>query len=338
MDLGAFLKVREALRVSRPELIDLSELNLYRSLAFPAIAPSTHAEAPYRCHLAERFLAHLGLPQELKARTQVSHGIRRSLRALFGVLAERGARVGIPSDVYPVYFQLAAEAGLPPLSPIGVEDHHVTGRKGTLALDDQLVLDSGRTERGPSGLDALLICEPLKPWGTTLTAADAARLRAWARADERRMLIIDSAYSTPPTPLALELMHDESAVLLVSLSKSWLIPDHAGLCIAPARFKIREAFAALPKEEDRLRIGYAALTEHSRRPLEVSARLAELSARLDALTLQRPELRASRCVGYFATAERSFDKLLELGVLGVPASVFGAPAALPRCVLSSLRR
>lgn len=135
-------------------------------------------------------------------------------------------------------------------------------------------------------------------------------------------------------------MHDECAVLLVSLSKGWLIPDHAGLCIVPPRFQAaaREAFSALPKEERRLRIGYAALTEHSRRPREVAARLVDLGAQLDALTSGRPELAASKCVDYFATAERSLAQLLEVGVLGVPASVFGAPEGTPRCVLSSLRR
>ena len=40
MQLDAFLKLRDELRTTRPELIDLSELNLYRTLAFPAIAPS----------------------------------------------------------------------------------------------------------------------------------------------------------------------------------------------------------------------------------------------------------------------------------------------------------
>ncbi len=327
MQLDAFLKLRDELRTTRPGLLDFSELNLYRSLASPAIAPSTHREAPYRCHFAEQYLSHLGLSQELKSRTQVSHGVRRSLKALFTLLARRNARIGIPSDVYPVYLQLAKEAcPHPDPLPMGV-----TAWPSYEGLPSEEVLAT---------FDALLICEPLKPWGTTLSERDAARLRSWARADERRMLIIDSAYATPPTARTLELLQDESAIVLVSLSKGWLIPDHGGLCITPHRFQreTREAFAALPKDEERLRVAYAALTEHADRPKEVARQLAALAARLDEFTGTRPQLRASKCTGYVAIAERSFTSLLEEGVLAVPASVFGAPEGTPRCVLSSLRR
>ncbi len=320
MKLEGFLQLRAEIKATRPELLDLSELNLYRTLAprFPAIEPSTHAQAPYRCHLAERYLAHLGLSRDLKPNTLVSHGVRRSLKALFTLLAARGQTVGVPDDVYPVYGQLAAEAGA--LVVPWSARHGLPG-------DDVL-----------NTLDALLICDPLKPWGTTIGESDAARLSRWTKQDERRMLLVDSAYATPPSALALQLVHEQSAALLVSLAKGWLIPDHAGLCIVPSRFQRagREAFAALPKDEIRLRIGYAALTEHADRVLGVQQSLAELATRLDALTARRPELAASKCVGYFATSTRSFADLLAQGVLAVPASVFGAPGGTAGCVLSSL--
>ncbi|MCE9669911.1 hypothetical protein LY474_19110 [Myxococcus stipitatus] len=312
----AFLALRDAWRARRPELLDLSELNVYRSLApaFAAIAPSTHHEAPYRCHLAERFLARLGLDAELKSRTQVSHGVRRSLRAVFGWLASRGARVGVPDDVYPVYLQLADEAGVQVL--------RFHAREGLPPLES---------------CDALLLCEPLKPWGRGLQPEEQERVEAWARAEPgRRVLLVDSAYATPPTPWTLRLLHEELAFVLVSLSKGWLVPDHVGLCITPSRWRqdARDVFALLPKDEHKLRVGYAALTEHALRPRQVGALLAERARALDAFTTRRPELQASACVGYFATSARPFDELLELGVLGVPASVFGGPASLS--VLSSL--
>lgn len=97
---------------------------------------------------------------------------------------------------------------------------------------------------------------------------------------------------------------------------------------------MRAVFAPLPKDAHKLRIGYAALTEHAARPREVRALLAERARALDALTASRPELRASACVGYFALSACSFEELLEHGVLGVPASVFGGPEALT--ILSSL--
>lgn len=316
MKHDAFLSLCDAWRDKRPGLVDLAELNVYRSLAprFAAIAPSLHPEAPYRCHLAERFLAHLELDAQLKSRTQVSHGVRRSLRALFGWLASRNARIGVPDDVYPVYLQLAGEAG--------VEVLRFSARDGLPALD---------------GVDALLLCEPLKPWGRAPRSEEAEQVERWVRAEPgKRVLIIDSAYATPPTPWTLQLLREELAFVLVSLSKSWLIPDHVGLCITPSRWQqdARAVFAPLPKDERRLRIGYAALTEHASRPRQVGALLTERALALDAFTAGRPELQASPCVGYFATSRCSFDELLEQGVLGVPASVFGGPTE--ESVLSSL--
>jgi histidinol-phosphate/aromatic aminotransferase/cobyric acid decarboxylase-like protein len=310
-----FLALRDGLRAQRPALLDLSELNLYRSLAprFPAIAPSTHHEAPYRCHVAERFLEQLALPASLKPRTQVSHGVRRSLGALFKLFAARRARVAVPQDVYPVYLQLAAEAKL-----------DVVTYRAQLGLPDEAALQ---------GLDALLVCEPLKPWGTP---QDGAALEAWATSVPGRVVLVDSAYATPPTSTALRLLEADVAMLLASCSKGWLIPDHAGVCVVPRAWQgeVREAFSQLPKDEARLRIGYAALSEHVQRPRAVHAELAARAQQLDALTRQRPELGAQPCVGYFATSSRSFSQLLELGVLATPASVFGGRA--DESVLSSL--
>lgn len=294
-----FLAQRESLVRSRPGLIDRAELNLYRSLgpSFSVIAPSTHHEAPYRCHLAERFLAHLELPAEWKARTLVSHGVRRSLRALFGLVK----RVAIPSDVYPVYLQLAADAG------VQVAPYESTQELG-LRED----------------CDAVLICEPSKPWGTSLTDQQTDALIAWAR--NGKLIIIDSAYATPPTQNALRLLESGHAALLCSLSKGWLIPDHGGICIVPEDWmsRARTAFAALPKDEMKLRIAFAALTEFPNRPREVSASLRAAAKELDAWSVHRPELKLSPCVGYFAVSARSFDELLGLGVLAVPATVFGS--------------
>lgn len=317
MKHDAFLSLRDAWRDKRPELVDLAELNVYRSLApmFAAIEPSIHPEAPYRCHVAERFLSHLGLDAWLKSRTQVSHGVRRSLRALFGWLASRNARVGIPDDVYPVYLQLAEDAG--------VQVVRFPAREGLPPLE---------------ALDALLLCEPLKPWGRTPGSEETEAVERWVRAEpDRRVLLIDSAYATPPTAWTQRLIHEDLAFVLASLSKGWLLPDHVGLCITPSRWRqdARAVFAPLPKDERKLRIGYAALTEHASRPRQVSELLAERAHALDAFTARRPELRSSPCVGYFATSRCSFDELLEQGVLGVPASVFGGPARVS--ILSSLR-
>lgn len=315
MNYEDFVQRRSALRAERSSLVDCAETNVYRSLGtfFPVIAPSMHQEAPYRCHHAERFLAHLGWSAEWKARAQVSHGVRRSLRALFSLLAARGARVGIPSDVYPVYLTLAQEAG--------VRVQEWKSREGLPALDE---------------LDALLVCEPLKPWGTTLSEQEVLRLEHWIDERSERMLLLDSVYATPPTAHAKRLVEHESAVFLTSLSKAWLLPDHVGLCVVPSRWKdaVRGVFASLPKDEQRLRVGYAALTEHRERPAQVQEKLQLFAQQLDAYTQQHSALRAARCVGYFSVSACSFEELLAQGVLGIPASVFGGPEELS--LLSSL--
>lgn len=309
----AFQALRSELRRTRPQLLDLAETNLYRSLALPSIPPSQHPEAPYRCHLAERFLVWLELPAELRSRAQISHGVRRSLAALLELLATRGARVGMPSDVYPVYLQLAAQAG--------VQLVRYAAREGLPALDE---------------LDALLVCEPLKPWGRSLDAASVDALERWALADPARLLVIDSAYAMPPTSGVRRLIEADAAAVSVSLSKGWLLPDHAGLCLVPTHWRepVREAFGRLAKDELKLRIAHAALREHAERPREVAARLAARAEWLDAITGARPELAASRCVGYFASAAASFEQLLACDVLAIPATVFGGPPELS--VLSAL--
>lgn len=313
MNHDEFLTLRDELRATRPELLDLAETNLYRSVKLPGIAPSQQREAAHRCHLAERFLAWLELPDALRARAQISHGVRRSLRVLLELLAARGLRVGLPSDVYPVYLQLAAGAG--------VRVVPYAAREGLPPLDE---------------LDALLVCDPLKPWGRSLDAADVAALAGWAIADPRRLLVIDSAYAMPPSPAVRRLIEADVAAVMMSLSKGWLLPDHVGLCLVPTHWcgVAREAFGQLPRDEHKLRIGYAALTEQRERPSRVAALVAAGAQRLDALVAARPELEASPCVGYFASSRASFSRLLDHGVLAIPATVFGGPPELS--VLSSL--
>lgn len=310
MDYEAFLAWRARLR-QQPALLDLGEPNLYRSLAgqLPTITASPSLEARYRCHVAERYLERLDLTVP-KERALVTHGVRRSLSAIFHALAARGSIVALPSDVYPVYLTLAAEAG--------VRVHLYEARTGQLgALAD---------------VDALVVCAPLKPWGGLGPLAAA---RAWARALPGRLLVVDSAYATPPLPDVRAPIAGDEAVVLSSLSKGWLLPDHVGLAVLPSwATELRSALAALAKDERKYAIGYAALTEHADRPAQVAAALRARAAQLDALTRARPALRAGACHGYFAVAERSAEELVAAGVLGIPATVFGGPAHLT--VLSSL--
>lgn len=313
MTFDDYRRWRSEQRARNPSLVDRGELDLYRSLgpSFETIAPSVDPQAPYRCHLSERFLERLGLDRSLASRALVTHGVRRSLSALFALFAARGARVAVPGDVYPTYLSLAASAGLAPST-----------YEARLGLHPAL-----------ESMDVLLVCSPLKPWGGD---GELHRALDWARADRRRVLLIDAVYSTPPSCVVLDAASRGDAVLLTSLSKGWLIPDRAGLCLVsePMVSHAREAFAALEKDTSKLRVAFEALTVHRSRPERVTAMLRARADELDAWTRARPELEAARCEGYFAVSAKSAEVLLAMGVIAIPASVFGGPAT--HSVLSSL--
>lgn len=302
--------VRERLLRERPRLLDLAELDLYRSVGsrLAAIGASTGPASRHRCHVAERYLDYLKLPADAVGAAHVTHGIRRALGALFAMLAERRVTIAVPDDVYPVYLRLASEAG------VSVETY--SARRGLPPED--------------GGHAALLVCAPLKPWGTT-NDLDAAR--RWARADRERMLLLDMAYAVPARG---QVVLDDDAIVMTSLSKGWLLPDHVGVCLTPPRFQapVRRALAALAVDEDKLRVGFSALTTHAERPDVVAQHLVDRARWLDGITRSRPELKAGLCRGYFAVSDRPFEALLGAGVLAIPATVFGGPPS--HSVLSSL--
>lgn len=316
------LKSRRAdLKRDNPALVDFGETNLYRSLAtaypdqFGPITPSTDARSKHRCHLAELILSALNLESELRSRLLISHGVRRSLLSLFQTLARMGKTIWIPADVYPVYAEIARTAG--------IDFAKYAAREG---LPNRDALNTR---------DALLICDPLKPWGGSLSAAQCESLLAWSK-DGSRLVIIDGAYSFVPSMAVLELARSNGCALLGSLSKGWLIPDHGGYCLLPHSwcFAAKPAFQSLPKDERRFQISFSALVQHAQRPHSVHAQLTRLAEdfRSQAARLGVP---ASNVNGYFATTPLGFDELLRRGCIGIPASVFGA-SARSGCVLSTL--
>lgn len=304
-----------------PTLIDLAETNLYRSLpaawpdVFPPIEPSQSTRAAHRCHFVDLLLDALQLGEELRSRTLVSHGVRRSLSALFDLLSRHDRTVLIPGDVYPVYEQLARKTG--------VRFDPYSARDG-LPESDRL-----------NQHDALLICDPLKPWGGSLSPVECNMLATWT-GNGQRLAIIDAAYQFVPSPHLVRLTVSGGCALLGSMSKGWLIPDHGGYCVVPDswRAEAREVFASLPRDEHRLRVSFAGLSAHRSRPIEVANHLRVLGDALSQRTAQL-DIPASPVNGYFARTSLRFDELLAKGCIGIPASVFGAPESAG-CVLSTL--
>jgi aspartate/methionine/tyrosine aminotransferase len=321
MDYVQFKARRAELCAGDSTLLDLSEMNLYRSLPaaftgeFLAIEPSSDGRALHRCYLRDLMLESLEFEHSLRSRLLISHGVRRSLGALFQTLAERGQSVLIPSDVYPVYFEIAHRAG--------VRFGEYRARQG---IPGFTMMESH---------DAVLVCDPLKPWGGSMSPADCELLRQWA-SHGSRLVIVDGAYSFRPSEHVRKLVRESSCALLGSLSKGWLIPDHAGYCLIAEAWKdvVQPAFVALAKDEQRLRVSFEALEKHAARPAVARERLLELAGafgeRMRVLGIQ-----TSQVHGYFATTSLGFDELLGKGCMGMPASVFGASGS-DGCVLSTL--
>ncbi|MFZ4573949.1 MAG: aminotransferase class I/II-fold pyridoxal phosphate-dependent enzyme [Phycisphaerales bacterium] len=312
---------RAELKAAMPGLLDLAETNLYRRLPrlypelFAEVRASNDAKAPYRCHLAELMMEHLGLEPGLRSRVLVSHGVRRSLSSLFTILAARGVESLVPGDVYPVYGELARRAG--------ASFTEYAARDG---LPPREALDS---------FGALLVCDPLKPWGGSLTPAECDRISAWSRGGDR-IAIVDAAYSFRPSPHIEAMAREGACCLLGSLSKGWLIPDHLGYCFLPEQWtrEARSAFAALPKDESKLRVGFAALSEDPNRPSRVAGVLARLAERMEG-ELHHRRIPAAAVSGYFTRTPLDFQSLLDAGCVGIPASVFGAPDDAG-CLVSTL--
>lgn len=292
--------------------VDAAETHLYASLPrwrpndFPALAPSLDAQSPYRCHLAEAFRRHLGLPEATYARrTLVSQGVRHSLSLILPHWAGRRG-VLIPSDVYPVYAALARAAG--------IEPERYAAQKGVPW--DRLARHQGWV---------LLVCDPLKPWGTRLSPTALDRLMDLARRQAGTVLL-DAAYDLALAPTLRRHVDEEAPVaFLGSLSKGWLLPQRGGVVVTSTSLADlwRARFRQAPKDEVGTRLAFTALVEHPDYPLRVRAALE---------TLNRPRVQDLRgrgmpldgVSGYFGHSSWSPETAWQHGVLALPPSVFGS--------------
>lgn len=313
MNFEDFTGLRAALSQD-PGLKDMAEHNLYASLpqSFPGrfepIGPSELPKAKHRCHIAEEFLARWGVPHSEKRRTSVCEGVRAALGAVFALLARDGKRVLIPSDVYPEYERLADLAG--------VSRESYQARLGP------------PSNEALSRVDAVLVCEPLKPWGGALESQQAERLSAWAKErPSSRLLIVDAAYDIDGSHSVKRWRDEASALVIASLSKGWLLPRRAGCALAPMGWedRIRQALGALPNSEANLRQAFEALTAHPERPAQIQRAVKDLAGfAIDSLGESGIGLRAQ---GYFVPSPLPASVWLERGVIAIPASAYGSNEA-----------
>nr|WSX54068.1 aminotransferase class I/II-fold pyridoxal phosphate-dependent enzyme [Streptomyces sp. NBC_00974] len=314
MRFDEFQEFRQRQLSASSSLLDAAETNVYRALAPMRPEPPTDMSTVHRCDLARAWLRRFELPEEWSGRAMVCRGVRHGLGVVFHWLRSVRARLWLPSDVYPVYFELARAAGLAPAS------------YPTLPAP---ALPKSSADDRP---EYLLLANPSKPLGRYLSDAECAAVLSWLRESPRRRVLIDSVYDlgTPFASGTRRLLDTGRAVLLHSVTKGWLWPRTFGVVLlGPAHADLAVAFRAEPPTSAQLRLADRLLTEHSDVPRQV---VGELAARAERLFERLPDVvlgaipTASRtCPGnYFFPVEIPAETLQrDCGVLAMPVSVFG---------------
>ncbi|MER7582740.1 aminotransferase class I/II-fold pyridoxal phosphate-dependent enzyme [Kitasatospora sp. NPDC097691] len=314
MRFHEFQELRQRQLRASPALLDAAETNLYRALAPTRPEPPDDTRTVYRCDLARAWLRRFELPEEWSRRAMVCRGVRHGLDVVFRRLRAEQARLWLPGDVYPVYFELARAAGLAPES------------YPTLPAP---VLPASPADDRP---EYLLLANPSKPLGRYLSDAECAAVMSWLRESPRRRLLIDSVYDlgAPFAAGTRRLLDTGRAILLHSVTKGWLWPRTFGVVLLdPAQAELAEAFRADPPTPAQLRLADRLLTVHGDVPGQV---VGELAVRAERLFDRLPDEvlgaipAASRtCPGnYFFPVDIPAETLRrECGVLAMPVGVFG---------------
>ncbi len=327
MNFAAFVAWKTEVKRERPHVVDLSETRI--AAAFASLRPSLNASSVsgpvHRCDLARTWCRVRDLPGAFVGCTLVGEGVRHALMTIFRVLAANRCPVALPSDVYPVYWQIAAEAGVT-----------------TVAFDTFPRFDLESTFSGvaAAGASVVLLPAPLKLHGRRWSATEAATARRWLGEHSHRRVILDGVYSfgrdlDGPTRALL----DTGRVLyLDSLSKGWLHEKVFGAAIVPEDDLglYRDAFRAQPPRQEQLALAFELLGAHADFPAKLAGALAGARAAL-LERLARAGLAAGPLKnGYFTTVEGSAQEVLErFGLLTIPVSVFGCRES-GRCLASAL--
>ncbi len=311
MNFHDFQQFRSELLTRDPSIVDLAETNLWRSLSdmIPQIQRISDVHI-HRCHLATAWLDVFGLPGQLSKYTMITCGVRHSLSLLFPILAERNGTLVMPSDVYPVYGQLAEASDLAPsLFPTVPE------------------------LRLPEHGDWLLLPNPLKPAGRWLSQTETDSLKQWLAQNSKRRILIDAVYNfrTQIHPITQALLETQQAILMHSLSKAWLHPKVMGVCIVPETDwdSLAIVFRNNSPDQSCLQIADTLLRSHRNLPISVdhaltARRLQLLQSLPTDIATERPHDGSERA-GYFIPLNAAFEALLKTHhILTIPLSVFGS--------------
>ncbi|MBR7825814.1 aminotransferase class I/II-fold pyridoxal phosphate-dependent enzyme [Actinospica sp. MGRD01-02] len=311
-----------------PPLLDAAETNVYRTLAAlrPEPPRDTSGTTVHRCDLARTWLRHFELPAELAAQAVISRGVRHGLGMVFQWLSALHPRLWLPSDVYPVYFDLAQAAGISPAT-------YPTLPKPTLPCTTP-----------DSSPEYLLLTNPSKPLGRHLSDAECTAVIAWLQESPNRRLLIDTVYDlgVPFAAGTRRLLGTGRAVILHSVTKGWLWPRTFGVVLlGPEDTELADTLRADPPSPAQLRLAEHLLTEHDSTPQRVVTALAARAHRLferlpEEVLAAIPPVTRTYPGNYFFPVEIPAETLRhEYRILAMPISVFGENN-WPGSVLTSL--
>ena len=239
-----------------------------------------------------------------------TRGVRSLLRTLCTAMAaSQSVGLWMPSDVFPAYHAIAADAGLSPQS-FTVMPSPDFGPLNHAGLHDVMVLPL-----------------PLTPIGRSLTESETDSIVGWLRQSSSRVVVIDAVYAYRGVAYGGldRLVETGQCMQASSISKTWIQRQVFGVAIVPdAWASVLESHCDTPSDED-IHRAIACFTRQSDLPRKQQERF---EAQWEML---RPEI-VKVCprwappeTGYFSILPMASQALLDnYGMLAVPASVFGS--------------
>ena len=254
------------------------------------------------------------MPEEASRRAFVTGGVRDGLDTLFRHLLGKPCLLWLPEDNYPVYHELATAHGHRPKT------------------FPTLPVVQWPEEAPPVSAEQewLLVTHPLKPRGRSVDNHDAESLLRWLATDDRRRVLLDTVYRLELRfdDLILRLLATKQVIVLHSLTKGWLNPRCFGVVLMPEQDVPvwNPVFRDKPPSQAHLATARHLMSHHSDLPGNVARSLRAAQRDLfEAIPSLPCEPMPVDPASYFVPVACRWDTLLDLGILGLPASVFGSP-------------
>jgi aspartate/methionine/tyrosine aminotransferase len=315
MDFTEFLTWSQHVSKTIPSVRRLCETRIARAFApiQPIVDVPVKFATVHRCDLARLWCEIRGLPSP-NTTALICEGVRQGLGLIFKVLARARQRVALPRDVYPVYWRIAAEAGL---KTAVVETFP--------CFELQAILETSAS----SGTSVVVLPFPLKLHGRRWTEEEVDQAVTWLYEEPQRRLILDGVYSFG---LVLDtsierLLETGQVIYLDSLSKGWLHELVMGVTIVPESDidTYGDSFRSLQLSQANLFRARGLLSGFHHFPVQLTE---EIEGRRDTLLklLNETGIRVLPAMqGYFLVIEGSASVLFEEHrLLTMPATVFGS--------------